>query len=136
MNRTLLTLIAVAATALTSTAHAADPHRMSKPPKAERACFYARSVTNFRAADDRNLYIRVGARDIYHLKMFGNCFDLSWKNALALSSKGGNFICEGDNVSVDVVTRDSAFSNQSCPVSSVRKLTPQDVASLPKKARP
>jgi hypothetical protein len=134
MNRTLLTLIA--AFGLASAAHAADPQRMSKAPKPQRACFYARSVTNFAAADDRNLYIRVGVRDVYHLAMFGNCFDLSWVHALGLKSRGGNFICEGTNVSVDVVTRDAGPGVQSCPVTAIRKLKAEEVAGLPKKARP
>ena len=134
MKRTLLTLIAAAG--LASAAHAAEPARMSKAPKAERACFYARSVTNFAAADDRNLYIRVGTRDVYHLSMFGNCFDLSWVHSLGLASRGGNFICEGINISVDVVTRDAGPGVQSCPVSAIRKLKPEEAAALPKGARP
>jgi hypothetical protein len=134
MRRTLLTLIAVAG--LASAAHAAEPARMSKAPKPQRSCFYARSVTNFAAADDRNLYIRVGTRDVYHLAMFGNCFDLSWVHSLGLQSRGGNFICEGTNVSVDVVTRDAGPGLQSCPVTAIRKLTAEEVAGLPKKARP
>jgi hypothetical protein len=136
MNRTLFALTIAAATALTSAAHAADPHRMSKAPKPQRACFYARSVTNFAAADDRNLYIRVGARDVYHLSMFGNCFDLSWVHSLGLKSRGGNFICEGTNVSVDVVTRDAGPGLQSCPVTAIRRLTAEEAAGLPKRARP
>jgi hypothetical protein len=136
MTRALSTLIAVAAAVLASTAHAQPPQSKLKAPKPQRACFYARSVTNFAAADDRNLYIRVGARDVYHLSMFGNCFDLSWVHSLGLKSRGGNFICEGGNISVDVVTRDAAPGVQSCPVTAIRRLTADEAAALPKKARP
>lgn len=136
MTRALSTLIAVAAAVLASTAHAELAQSKLKAAKPQRACFYARSVTNFAAADDRNLYIRVGARDVYHLSMFGNCFDLSWVHSLGLKSRGGNFICEGGNVSVDVVTRDAGPGVQSCPVTAIRRLTAEDVAALPKKARP
>jgi hypothetical protein len=136
MTRALSTLIAVAAAVLASTAHAQPPQSKLKAPKPQRACFYARSVTNFAAADDRNLYIRVGARDVYHLSMFGNCFDLSWVHSLGLKSRGGNFICEGGNVSVDVVTRDAGPGVQSCPVTAIRRLTADEAAALPKKARP
>jgi hypothetical protein len=136
MNRTLSTLVAVAAAVMASTAHAQPKQSKLQASKPQRACFYARSVTNFAAADDRNLYIRVGVRDVYHLAMFGNCFDLSWVHALGLKSRGGNFICEGTNVSVDVVTRDAGPGVQSCPVTAIRKLTADEVAGLPKKARP
>lgn len=132
MKRTLLTLIAVAATALTPAAWAAEPGK----PTPRRACFTARDVNNFAAADDNNLYVRVGVRQVYHLKMFGNCFDLSWVHALGLVSRGGSFICEGGNAGVDIVTRDPALGPRRCPVSSIRKLTPEEVAALPKKARP
>jgi hypothetical protein len=136
MNRLLLVLTTLTAFALATAPLAAEPARMSKAPKPQRSCFYARSVTNFAAADDRNLYIRVGTRDVYHLSMFGNCFDLSWVHALGLTSRGGNFVCEGTNVSLDVVTRDAGPGVQSCPVSAIRKLTPEEVAGLPKGARP
>lgn len=134
MRRTLLTLIA--AVGLATVAHAAEPARMSKPPKAQRACFPARSVNNFAAVDDQNLYVRVGVRDVYRLEMFGNCFDLSWVHSLALVSRGGSFICEGGLSGVDVVTRDAGPGLQTCPVSSIRKLSPEEIAALPKKARP
>lgn len=136
MKRTLLTLIAVATAALTPVAEAAQPAGMSKAPKARNACFTARNVNNFAAVDDQNLYVRVGVRDVYHLTMFGNCFDLSWVNALGLVSRGGSFICEGDLTGVDVVTREAGGRPMSCPVSNIRKLTPEEIAALPKRARP
>ncbi len=134
MKRTLLTLIA--AVSLATVAHAAEPARMSKAPKAPRACFPARSVNNFAAVDDKNLYVRVGVRDVYQLEMFGNCFDLSWVHSLGLVSRGGSFICEGGPSGVDVVTRDAGPGLQTCPVSSIRKLSPEAIAALPAKARP
>ncbi len=136
MTRPLSTLIALAAALLASAAHAQPAPSTFKADTPRRACFPARSVTNFAAADDRNLYVRVGVRDVYHLTMFGNCFDLSWVNSLALASRGGTFICEGGNVSVDVVTRDIGPGLRQCPVTAVKKLTAEDVAALPKRARP
>jgi hypothetical protein len=137
MTRPLSTLIALAAAVLASAAQAQPAPSTLKPDKPQqRACFPARSVTNFAAADDRNLYVRVGVRDVYHLAMFGNCFDLAWVHSLALASRGGTFICEGGNVSVDVVTRDIGPGLRQCPVTSVKKLTAAEAAALPKRARP
>lgn len=118
-------------------AAAAQAQQSKAPPKkAARACFPVRSANGFKAPDDRTLYVAVGVRDVWRLDMFGNCFDLDWVNGLALVSRPSSFVCEGDNVDVDVVTRGTAFGRQRCPVTSVRKLTAQEVAALPKKDRP
>ena len=55
---------------------------------------------------------------------------------LALVSHGSSLICEGPNLDVDVVVRDIAAGRQRCPVTSIRKLTPDEVAALPADARP
>jgi hypothetical protein len=103
---------------------------------AGKSCFYARNVGGFSAPNDRTLYVRAGVRDVYELKLFSTCLDIGWVNSLALVSRPSSFICEGSNVDVDVVTRGSGFGRQRCPVTTVRKLTPEEIAALPKRDRP
>jgi hypothetical protein len=93
-------------------------------------------VNNFAAHDDHAVYLRVGVNQVYELKMFGNCFDLSWLHRLGIRAIDGSDICEGDAANVELFTRDIATGPQRCPVTSVRKLTPPEVAALPKDARP
>jgi hypothetical protein len=108
------------------------------PVKHHPACFWRRMISGFGASDDNTLYVRVGVRDVYELKLFSNCFDLSWVHRVGLQSIGGfgSDICEGTNPGIDVVVRDIGIGRQRCPVTSVRKLTPPEIAALPKTARP
>jgi hypothetical protein len=106
------------------TALAASPGRYDA-----HQCFYTRNVTSFAAPDEHTLYVRVGVRDVYRFDMFGPCPDIDWNQRLALVSRGSSWICEGMDAEV-------GLGPQRCPVSHVRKLTPEEVAALPKRARP
>ena len=92
--------------------------------------------TKIRNLYDQNLYLRVGAHDIYRAKLFSSCFDIAWVHRLALVSRSSSLICEGPNLDVDVVVRSVGIGRQRCPVTSIRKLTPDEVAALPNGARP
>ena len=106
------------------------------PPKPRSSCFWASRIENFAAVDEQNLYLRVGIHDVYQAKLFANCLDINWVHHLALVSRPSSLICEGPNLNVDVVVRDIGVGRQRCPVTSIRKLTPDEVAALPKDARP
>jgi hypothetical protein len=101
-----------------------------------RSCFWIRNVNNFAAVDNENLYVRVGVSQVFRLKLFGNCLNLSWVHHLGLTSRSMSNICEGANQNLDVVYRDRGVGRQRCPVTGVQKLTPEEVAALPKDARP
>jgi hypothetical protein len=122
-----------AAIALTASA---EPPPPTPQPHYGQTCFWQRDVVNFAAHDDSAIYVRAGVNRIYELKMFGNCFNLSWLHHIGLRTFSGGNICEGRTPNVDVFTRDIATGPQQCPVTSVRKLTPEEVAALPKDARP
>jgi hypothetical protein len=108
------------------------------PPLArpKPACFWADRIENFAAADENNLYLRVGAHDVYQAKLFASCFDISWVHHIALVSRTSSLICEGPNLDVDVIVRGMAAGRQRCPVTSIRKLNRDEIAALPKEARP
>jgi Family of unknown function (DUF6491) len=127
--------VAIAA-ALAFGASAQPPAGSPPPPKPRPSCFWADRIQNFAAVDERNLYLRVGNRDIYRAKLFSNCIDISWVHRLALVSRSSSLICEGPNLDVDVVLREVGAGRQRCPVTEIRKLTPDEVATLPKGARP
>jgi hypothetical protein len=65
--------------------------------------------------------------------MFGPCPDIDWNQRIALISRSGSTICTG--MDAEVVTR-SPIGPQRCPVRSVRKLTPEEIAALPPRAKP
>lgn len=97
-------------------------------------CFYSRNVESFAAPDEHNLYIRVGVRDVYHFEMFGPCPDIDWNQRLALVARPGPWICNG--MDAEVITHQAGLGPQRCLVKNMQKLTPDEIAALPKRAKP
>lgn len=129
--------IALAATLALTVGASTGPTASAAPtPSAPRSCFWVRDVNNFAAADDENVYIRVGVKEVYQLTLFSHCFNVDWVHHLGLFSHVSSNICEGTNPDLYVVTHDIGIGRQRCPVTSIRKLTPAEVAALPKLARP
>jgi hypothetical protein len=127
---------AVAAAVAVALTASAQPPRDAPPAKPRPACFWASRVENFAASDTQNLYLRVGVKDVYHAKLFADCMDLEWVHHMALVTPSSSLICEGANPNASVVVRATGVGRQSCPVTFIEKLTPDQVAALPKLARP
>jgi hypothetical protein len=131
------TAIAAAVAALLTLGVAGSTPALAKDKapgaSAPRACFFTRNADGFAAPDDKTLYVRVGVRDVYKFEMFGTCPDIDWNQRLALVSRASSSICTG--MDAEVITH-SPIGPQRCPVRSVQKLTPEEVAALPPKARP
>lgn len=126
-----------AALAASATADTTPSHGVGQTKLHGKSCFWAYDVSNFAAHDDQSLYLRVGVHDVYKADLFGTCFDLSWVHSrIALRSRGSSLICEGPNLDVEVIAPDPGMGRQRCPITSIRKLTPAEVAALPKDARP
>lgn len=123
----------VAALASGSAAHLALA-RDAAPKYNANQCFYTRNVTSFAAPDEHNLYVEVNNRDVYHFEMFGPCPDIDWNQRLALVSRPGPWICDG--MDAEVVTHAAGLGRMRCMVRRMHKLTPEEVAALPKRARP
>ncbi len=124
------------ALALSASAQPAPP--TTPPPKHANACFWRRDISNFAAVDQKTVYLRVGVSEVFKLDLFSDCLDLDFVHRIGLKSIGGfeSNLCEGPNPGVDVVVRDVGLGHMRCPVTNITKLTPADVAALPKGARP
>lgn len=122
-------LAAGAAALLALSATAANAQ--SKAPA--RQCFWARNADSFAAQDDHTVNVRVGVRDVYQFNLLGSCPDIDWNQRIALISRGGSNICSG--LDAEIVTG-SPIGPQRCAVTHMRKLTPEEIAALPKRARP
>jgi hypothetical protein len=121
-------VLAVGAPQLAAARSPADPS--GKPT---RTCFFTNAANGFAAADDNTVNIRVGVKDVYQFEMFSPCRDIRWSEGVALVSRAGSSICTG--LDAEIVTR-SPIGPQHCHVRAVRKLTPTEIAALPKGARP
>jgi hypothetical protein len=121
----LLLVLSAAAT----TASAAD-----KPLKDE--CFWARNVTSFAAPDDHTVYVKVNQRDVFRLDLMIACPDVDWNQRVALQSShgAGGSICSP--LDAEIISHATGLGRQRCPVKAMHKLTPDEIAALPKKAKP
>lgn len=133
MRRVLISALlmgAILGPAAAVTAEAAS-HDSDKP---KRACFYSEDLRNFRQVDDRTVNLLAGARDVFQVKLLGNCPDLRSATAIGVkTSMGQGFICDG--LDINLITP-SPTGPRMCPVISMRKLSPQEVAALPKDQQP
>ena len=112
---------------------AAGTSAAAQQPISARQCFWSHQVNSFAAQGDRLVNLRVGVKDYFQLELMGPCPDVDWTQKIALVSRGGSTICSG--LDAEIVTP-SPIGPQKCPVKSVRKLTPTEVAALPKGAKP
>ena len=121
-------LIAAAASAQTA-------DKPVKPPSADtaRSCFRGADVTSWSDVDRETINILVGVRDYYQIKLIGPCGDIDFNSRIGLRSRGSDFICS--DVDAEVVAN-SPLGPLTCPASSIRKLTPDEVKALPSRQKP
>jgi hypothetical protein len=126
--------LAASAALLAGTVLSAPVVNAQPPAKSDNQCFYTRNINGFHATDDRTLYIRVGVRDIYRLDLMNDCTSLTFRQGIGLESTPGDpWICSA--IQATVVYRDTGMRNR-CPVSNIHKLTPSEIAALPKRDLP
>jgi hypothetical protein len=107
----------------------------AKTERQARTCFLSRDVVNFAAPDEHTLYLRAHIHDVYKVDVFGGCQDIDWSLRIGIKTYGGgDWLCVGDQAELIVPNR--GIGPQRCPVKILSKLTPEEIAALPKKARP
>lgn len=109
----------------TSTAMAAAP---------ARSCFYINQISATRAADERTLYVRVSGKSIYRFDMKSDCQGLRPPSEnIVLEPTPSGQICSPIDVNITVGDHGTA---QRCLVGSINRLSPEEVAALPKAVTP
>lgn len=98
-----------------------------------RSCFYARNISSWAPQDDTTLNLRVNVHDYYQVKLLGPCNNINWAEAIGIEHRGTSWICSGLDA---VIIAHGPSGPDRCPAVSVRKLSKEEVAALPRKARP
>jgi len=123
-----LAALALAASALAAATAAAQPQ-----PR-HQECLFVRNINGFNAPNDHTIYVRSSVSDIWRIDLMTDCVGLSFKQGFRLRSAGGDpWICEP--IQAEVSIRDIGMP-QRCPVSGLHKLTPDEIAALPRRDRP
>ncbi|QQQ18089.1 hypothetical protein JIP62_12345 [Brevundimonas vitis] len=107
-------------------------------PRAQRACFLAPSLQNFRASDT-TLYVRSSRSEVFEVQVAGYCQDLSSANSVSVTPFGGSSVnvCVGDTVSIALSGLGTGGRYQGpCRGEVQRKLTEAEVAALAPRLRP
>jgi len=93
-----------------------------------------RNINGFNAPNDRTVYIRSGASDIWRVDLMNDCTGLSFRQDIRLHSLAGDpWIC--GPIQAEVSFRDTGIAER-CPVTGLHKLTADEVTALPRRDRP
>ena len=121
----VLALIAAAALAACSSTKTASTSL--------KQCFNVNSISNYAAVDRKTVNLRVGVSDYYQVTMLGVCPDINWAQKVAFQATAGTQVCDGLDLTVHVP---GPTGPQECAADTIRKLTDDEVAALPKRQKP
>ena len=112
----------------------AEPSSPPAKDAARQQCFYSSNINNFTTEADRIVYIRVGVADVYRLDLMTECPELGFRyNVQFTRADRGSSICSP--VDLTISYRQNG-ARRICPVVDMHKLTPEQIAALPKRLRP
>lgn len=124
--RNILTFVLAAVAGIAAGTPLAGPESAAAAmQRQQRDCFSARSINGFSPVGRDQVDVRVGASRQYRLELAGYCPDIDWSWRIALRTRGGSsWICQGLDAELIVP---STTGPQRCLVSSVRRLTPEEI---------
>lgn len=132
---------ALSTVALSTAALAAKPPALSTPAPPSGTglpsgqCFRSTDIRNHTIADKNTLLIDVRGKDTYRVTMNGACLAgaISSDPIITRQPPGSSIICKP--IDMDISISRGGFPSQ-CIVDSIVKLSPAEVASLPRKLKP
>jgi hypothetical protein len=125
----LLAVAAAAALPSVPTVASAQPSRTSAN------CFRLSQLSSTRPDGDRTIYARVNVSTFYRIDLAHRCSSLPYEsNHLVLEpTPGADLIC--GPLDLDLKVSDNG-ALEPCFIKSITRLTPEEAAKIPRKARP
>lgn len=114
------------------------PFAASRAGAQTRQCFRAMDWRNSSAGGPRDLYARVGMKDVWHFAMAQDCPGARFPGPVSIGdvvSGPSNEICSGLDLQITVKPLGGS-DPVACIVKSIDKLSPEAVKALPRKATP
>ena len=141
--RHLIIALAAGATALSGAAFAAKaPLPMSPAPASGTGlpsgqCFRSSDIRSHKFADGKTLLVNVRNKDVYRITMRGACMNGAMDSDPLITRipPGSNIICKPIDMDVSVAKGGFGFSTP-CFVDSIVKVSPEELAALPRKLKP
>ena len=129
--KTALVLIAATAALSLVVPAAADPTPPDAAAKPAPECFFVRDVRNETIGGNHVIYFNVRGRETWRVDVSGPCLAAAGpSDRVNVESRGpGGQVCSKLDVDVRVL-------GGRCTVENVSKLTPQEVAALPRRSDP
>jgi hypothetical protein len=104
-------------------------------PEAQRHCFFSSQFENWKAADEKTIFIRVGVNRYFRLDLAGGCRSAAWPDSFLITKfRGSNTVCSA--IDWDLKVSQPHGIAEACIVSQMTELTPAEVDAIPKKAKP
>ncbi len=130
--RTMLALMSVGV--LTAASPAISQPIPTYSPMAH--CFFSNELDNWKAADAKTIYIRVGMDRYFRLDLSGSCHALMEPGAFLITKiHGADSICGPLDWDLHVATSWHDIP-EACIVKGMTELTPAEATALPKKIKP
>ncbi|MGB8363709.1 MAG: DUF6491 family protein [Rhizomicrobium sp.] len=115
----------------TTTAAGAQPASPSK-----NQCFYINQLESWRAPDAKTIYIRVQLDNYYRLDLAGACPAIMWPGShLITKTRGPDTVCSAVDWDLSVSEEPHGIP-EPCIVKSMTRLSPREVAAIPRKFKP
>jgi hypothetical protein len=117
-------------------AAAAVPAYAQTPGAPPSRCFMVDQLQNWRAPDDKTIYIRVQLGKFYRLDLAQDCPELKYADShIVLRVHGPEMVCYA--VDLDLLVAQSLSDiKTACIVKSITPLAPDEVAAIPAKFKP
>lgn len=132
--------LALSAATLATAASAAKPSPLTPPPPSGTGlppgqCIRSSDIRNHTIADRNTLLVGVRGKETYRITMSGACLAgaMSSDPIITRSPPGSPIICKP--IDLDIAISHGGFPSQ-CIVDSIVKMSPEEVAALPRKLKP
>lgn len=130
---TTIALAGLASALLAAPAMAAETP--DAPKKAERQCFQLSDWRGWSAPDKNILYMKVRNRDVYRVDLSWGSNQLTWPGNFLISNvRGVDTVCRP--LDLDLRVADGSGFAMPIRAKAITKLTPEEIAALPKKHQP
>ena len=110
-------------------AYAEEPQTSDADAKSEKTCFWLSSIDDFRAIDNRHVYLKgVGQKRKYLATLFSSCYGVRFTESIALSSRPTSRICSNSNDYLHVFDHGSSPIARRCLISNIEPVESLDAA--------